>query len=96
MILIIPTANRVNVNTPAIGRSASAAWSEVWMSVTPCAFNVAADDEEADQVRVAHPDVGIKANPPDLLRSLLWRREQWMRRRIDALPPMIARRSSTA
>ena len=30
------------VNTPAMGRNASAAWEDVWISVTPAAFNVAA------------------------------------------------------
>ena len=39
---IIPAANRAKVNTPAIGRSASAAWDDVWISVIPCAFSVAA------------------------------------------------------
>ena len=39
---MMPNANRANVNTPAIGRSASAACAEVWMLVTPCAFRVAA------------------------------------------------------
>ena len=39
---IMPAANNAKVNTPAIGRSASAAWAEVWMSVIPCAFSVAA------------------------------------------------------
>jgi hypothetical protein len=32
----------VKAKRPAIGRKASAAWEEVWMFVTPCAFNVAA------------------------------------------------------
>ena len=39
---MMPVANRAKVNTPAIGRSASAAWAAVWMSVMPCAFKVAA------------------------------------------------------
>ena len=39
---MIPAANNAKVNAPAIGRSASAAWAEVWMSVIPCAFSVAA------------------------------------------------------
>ncbi len=39
---MMPAANSANVNTPAIGRSASAAWADVWMSLMPCAFKVAA------------------------------------------------------
>ena len=76
------------MNTPAIGRSASAAWAEVWMSVMPCAFKVAAvadDDEQADHVRVAHPDIGIEAHPRDLRRRLLRRLEQRVRGGIDPL-----------
>ena len=38
----MPSANSAKVKTPAIGRSASAAWAEVWMSVTPLACSVAA------------------------------------------------------
>src|SRR5712671_1443418 len=41
-IPMMPAANRAKVKTPAIGRSASAAWAEVWISVIPCACNVAA------------------------------------------------------
>ena len=39
---MIPAANTANANSPAIGRSASAACAEVWMLVSPCAFKVAA------------------------------------------------------
>ncbi len=37
---MMPTENRAKVNSPAIGRSASAAWAEVWMFVMPCAFTI--------------------------------------------------------
>ena len=39
---MMPAANSTKVNTPATGRSASAACDEVWISVMPCAFSVAA------------------------------------------------------
>ena len=39
---MMPSAKTVKAKRPAIGRSASAAWAEVWMSVTPCACSVAA------------------------------------------------------
>ena len=39
---MMPSAKMVKAKRPAIGRSASAACDEVWMSVTPCAFSVAA------------------------------------------------------
>jgi hypothetical protein len=34
----MPNAKTVNAKRPAIGRNASAAWEEVWMSVTPWVF----------------------------------------------------------
>ena len=48
---MIPAANSAKVKTPAIGRSASAAWAEVWISVTPCACSVAAVGEGVPGVR---------------------------------------------
>ena len=38
----MPRAKTTNTNGPAMGRSASAACDEVWMSVTPWACRVAA------------------------------------------------------
>ena len=39
---MMPAAKMAKAKAPAIGRSASAACAEVWMSVTPWAFSVAA------------------------------------------------------
>ena len=39
---MIPAANTAKVKLPAMGRNASAACEEVWMSVMPVAFKVAA------------------------------------------------------
>ena len=39
---MMPAANSTKVNGPAIGRSASAACAEVWISVMPCACSVVA------------------------------------------------------
>jgi hypothetical protein len=39
---MIPNAKTVKAKRPAIGRNASAAWEDVWMSVTPWALSVAA------------------------------------------------------
>jgi hypothetical protein len=39
---MMPAANTAKVSGPATARSASAAWAEVWISVTPFAFSVAA------------------------------------------------------
>src|SRR6266852_7659874 len=41
-VAMMPAANSAKVNTPAIGRSASAACEDVWISVTPLACSVAA------------------------------------------------------
>lgn len=38
----MPSAKTVKAKRPAIGRKASAAWDDVWISVTPWAFKVAA------------------------------------------------------
>ncbi len=39
---MIPSAKSANAKSPAIGRSASAAWRVVWMSTTPCWLSVIA------------------------------------------------------
>ena len=39
---MMPSAKIANANSPATGRSASAACDEVWMLVTPCRFSVTA------------------------------------------------------
>ena len=41
-VQMMPTANTTKVSGPATARSASAAYAEVWIWVTPCACNVAA------------------------------------------------------
>ncbi len=73
---MMPSAKTTKANGPAIGRSASAAWAEVWMSVTPWACRVAAvvdDDEQGDEVGEAHADVGVDADAAELGRRLLGR-----------------------
>ena len=41
-VATMPMVKSAKVQGPAMGRSASAAWPEVWMSVTPWALSVAA------------------------------------------------------
>ena len=73
---MMPSAKTTKAKRPAMGCSASAAWDEVWMSVTPCACRVAAvgqDDEQRDQVGKPHADIGVDADAPELRLGLLGR-----------------------
>ena len=43
------------------------------------------DDEQGDDVRISHPDVGVEAHPTDLRRRFLRCRNQGVRRGIQPL-----------
>ncbi len=43
------------------------------------------NDEQADHVRVAHPDIGVETHPRNLHRSLLRGIDERVRGGIDAL-----------
>ena len=60
---MMPEANSAKANSPPIGRSASAACAELWMSVMPCSVQRhrrRQHDEKSDQVRKHHADIGVE------------------------------------
>ena len=79
---MIPRAKIRKANWPAIGRSASAAWDDVWMSVMPVRFQrrrCGDHDEQSDDVRKRHAEVGVDPYPPKLAGRLLRRLLQRLR-----------------
>ena len=75
-----PGREQREVNAPATGRSALAAWAEVWMSVVPLAFRVAAVPmmiKSATRLETPMPtmvSVQIRANSAPASRGAMQRR----------------------
>jgi hypothetical protein len=69
---MMPRLNSTKVNSPASGRSASAACAEVWMSVTPTACSVAA------VLRMMKKAIRFENVIPTIVSTLMRRR--WRRR----------------
>ena len=65
---MMPRLNSRKVSSPASGRSASAAWAEVWMSRTPAACSVAA------VLRMMKNAIRLEKVMPTIVSTLMRRR----------------------
>ena len=72
---MMPRLNSMKAKLPAMGRNASAACDEVWMSVRPWMFNVTAVvSTMKNATRLENPmPIKVSLDPVEVGQRLLWR-----------------------